>query len=434
MPSAQIVNTCTHFNPLGGAVEIIPDRLYYASYSCHPSTFPKPQSRSRDGNPNRPIHYFCVDNELVYWNFLLDFGPLNLGQLYRFCMKLNRKLNSDAALAHKHICFFSGPSENKRANAVFLICAYQVLYLNRKPEDALHLLRSQIKSLPPFHDASNGRCTYDLTVLDCVKALVRAKKYRFFDFDDFQVEEYEYFEQVENGDMNWIIKDKIVAFAGPQNHRVSESRGGHHALSPESYVPYFRKNKIGLVVRLNETLYDSHKFTRAGINHFDRYYQDGSCPPMHVLQSILDAFETVPADKAFAVHCKAGLGRTGTCIGAYLMKHYKFTAAEAIGWMRICRPGMVIGPQQHFLKDIEKQMWHEGDLMGTSPQRSLPSRHYGKEEENQKNKEGNLNMLADIQLGPLSLNDQIERNCGRPGQADELLARRWHGGVRGVNV
>ena len=35
---------------------------------------------------------------------------------------------------------------------------------------------------------------------------------------------------------------------------------------------------------------------------------------------------------AIAVHCKAGLGRTGTCIGCYLMKCYKFSAEEAIGW------------------------------------------------------------------------------------------------------
>jgi len=60
------------------------------------------------------------------------------------------------------------------------------------------------------------------------------------------------------------------------------------------------------------------------------------------------------------VHCKAGLGRTGSCIGAYLMKHYGFTAREAIGWMRVCRPGSVIGPQQAFLESIEGRMWDEG--------------------------------------------------------------------------
>ncbi len=47
----------------------------------------------------------------------------------------------------------------------------------------------------------------------------------------------------------------------------------------------------------------------------------------------------------------AGLGRTGTLIGAYLMKHHKFTAAEVIAWLRICRPGSVIGPQQNYLEE-----------------------------------------------------------------------------------
>ena len=42
----------------------------------------------------------------------------------------------------------------------------------------------------------------------------------------------------------------------------------------------------------------------------------------------------------------AGLGRTGTLIACYMMKHLKFTAAECIGWMRLCRPGTVIGERK----------------------------------------------------------------------------------------
>jgi hypothetical protein len=69
----------------------------------------------------------------------------------------------------------------------------------------------------------------------------------------------------------------------------------------------------------------------------------------------------VRAAGAIAVHCKAGLGRTGTCIGAYLMKHYHFSAREVIGWMRVCRPGSVIGPQQQFMEEIQPRMWADGE-------------------------------------------------------------------------
>lgn len=65
---------------------------------------------------------------------------------------------------------------------------------------------------------------------------------------------------------------------------------------------------------------------------------------------------------AAAVHCKAGLGRTGSLVACYMMKHYKFTAAEAIAWLRICRPGSVLGPQQHWLEEQQHIMWQEGDM------------------------------------------------------------------------
>ena len=45
-----------------------------------------------------------------------------------------------------------------------------------------------------------------------------------------------------------------------------------------------------------------------------------------------------------AVHCKAGLGRTGSLIAMYVMKHYHFAAADFIGYIRIARPGSILGP------------------------------------------------------------------------------------------
>jgi len=61
------------------------------------------------------------------------------------------------------------------------------------------------------------------------------------------------------------------------------------------------------------------------------------------------------------VHCRAGLGRTGTIIGCYMSEQYNILDAKAlVAWMRLCRPGMVVGDQQQFLdfyiSKLAKQM------------------------------------------------------------------------------
>ena len=89
------------------------------------------------------------------------------------------------------------------------------------------------------------------------------------------------------------------------------------------------------------------------------YYLDGSTPPESILKRFLQVCESEPGP--IGVHCKAGLGRTGTTIGCYMMKHWGWTAAEFIGWARLVRPGTVIGPQQHFLREMQPRMWKAGE-------------------------------------------------------------------------
>ncbi|XP_075471606.1 dual specificity protein phosphatase CDC14A [Ascaphus truei] len=272
---------------------------------------------------------------------------------------ISSSLFQSFSLSRKKIIHYTSFDQRKRANAAFLISAYAVVYLKKTPEEAHRaLLSGASPSYLPFRDASFGNCTYNLTILDCLQGIRKALQHGFFHFDSFDVDEYEHYERVENGDFNWIVPGKFLAFSGP--HPKSKIENGYPLHAPEAYFPYFRKHNVTTVVRLNKKIYDAKRFTDAGFHHHDMFFVDGSTPSDVILRRFLSLCEGT--EGAIAVHCKAGLGRTGSLISCYIMKHYRFTHAEAISWLRICRPGSIIGPQQHFLEEKQTWLWVQGDI------------------------------------------------------------------------
>lgn len=177
---------------------------------------------------------------------------------------------------------------------------------------------------------------------------------------------YERFERVDMGDFNWI-SPQFLAFASPQSQPIApipitspayatlpscipEIAGSDISQPFKNVLTHFVQRSVGLVVRLNSELYCPTYFTALGINHIDMIFEDGTCPPLPLVRKFIKlAHDTIKRKKGIAVHCKAGLGRTGCLIGAYLIYRHGFTANEVIAFMRFMRPGMVVGPQQHWL-------------------------------------------------------------------------------------
>ena len=185
---------------------------------------------------------------------------------------------------------------------------------------------------------------YKCTLEHCVRGLEFALNRKWYDFATFNVKEYEHYEKVKNGDLNWIIPGKFLAFMGPVDPQPAERITGHKAAS---YINIFKHLNVTKVIRLNEHRYSAQTFLNCGIDHDDFIFVDGSVPPQQIVDDFLascKAHFSKPSSGAIAVHCKAGLGRTGTLIGIYAMLEYGISASSFIGWNRIARPGSILGP------------------------------------------------------------------------------------------
>lgn len=273
-----------------------------------------------------------------------------------------------------------------------------VLIQNWPPHLALAPISQMDPPCMPFRDAGYSQADYSLTIQDVVYGVWKAKEENLVTLKDFCLDEYEKYERVDMGDFNWVTPN-FLAFASPQHQptHIIQPHEPQHAQIPRSLtalqrdktlptpfknvLSHFVERGIGLVVRLNSELYSPSYFTALGIKHLDMIFDDGTCPPLHLVRKFVNLAHTAIAkQRGIAVHCKAGLGRTGCLIGAYLIYRHGFTANEIIAFMRFMRPGMVVGPQQHWLhlnQGTFREWWYEDTMkerIMTSIQPTTPTR------------------------------------------------------------
>ena len=165
-------------------------------------------------------------------------------------------------------------------NACFLMCAFMVVILKLDAEHSFSLFKTYQSKMLHYRDASKGECYYECKIVHCLQGLQEALKHGWYNFKTFNVKEYDHYEKVENGDLNWIIPGQFMAFMGPVDVRDENHRYGHSAAS---YINIFKHLKVGKVIRLNDPKYDPLSFTSKGIDHEDMVFVDGSTPPQHIV-------------------------------------------------------------------------------------------------------------------------------------------------------
>eukprot|EP00746_Dinoflagellata_sp_MGD_P147124 gnl/MRDRNA2_/MRDRNA2_79506_c0_seq1.p1 gnl/MRDRNA2_/MRDRNA2_79506_c0~~gnl/MRDRNA2_/MRDRNA2_79506_c0_seq1.p1 ORF type:complete len:485 (+),score=79.40 gnl/MRDRNA2_/MRDRNA2_79506_c0_seq1:84-1538(+) len=343
---------------LQDSVEIIPGRLYWVARDVSGLQHVRVRSYKEERiGTRKELHNFSIDNALVYEPFHKDFGPLNLSMTCRYCRLLDSKLK-DPRFVDKIIVHYCSKDLQKKANAAYLIGAYRVAVQGVSAEEAYAPFQEMEPPFLPFRDAScNIHCDFPLTILDCLCGLEKSIKLGWFNWQSFDCASYDLYEKVENGDMNWIVPGKFLAFASPYSQKTDDK--GFPTMTPEDYVPILRKQGISLVIRLSRMdMYDRKRFIENGVRHFDLLFFPGTCPSHEIIKRFLWATEFEPGP--VGVHCKNGLSNSPVLIGMYAMKHFQFPAKPFIAWCKICRPGSFVSraPQQ-YLCEMQAEMFAE---------------------------------------------------------------------------
>ena len=185
----------------------------------------------------------------------------------------------------------------------------------RTPWDAFQPI-AELEFLP-FRDAGRGRSDFNLSIQDCLWGIWKAIQCGLCDFSEFNVDDYEHYEKVENGDWNWLTPN-FIAFASPVDQtwirREKEKAQGSPSPSrltldrklPQAFtncLEYFEHRNVKLVVRLNNELYDRQLFLERSINHVELYFDDGTNPSDEIVRKFIDmADETIEQGGVVAVH------------------------------------------------------------------------------------------------------------------------------------
>lgn len=97
------------------------------------------------------------------------------------------------------------------------MASYLIIYQGFSAQGAWAKFRKFEQLLIPFCHAGDKHSPFELEVFDCLKAIETALVHKWYHPSGFDVNEYFRLSELEEGDLNWIIPGKIMAFSSPSS-------------------------------------------------------------------------------------------------------------------------------------------------------------------------------------------------------------------------
>jgi len=130
---------------------------------------------------------------------------------------------------------------------------------------------------------------------------------------------------------SWVTEPLVAAMAHPES---------------EEELEWLRKHGIEVLISLTEDPPRHDWVEGAGLLLVHVPVTDMEAPTLEQLETCVSAIERANANKmGVAVHCGAGLGRTGVVLAAYFVQQGT-SAREAITHVRKLRPGSIETEEQ----------------------------------------------------------------------------------------